>query len=304
MPLIKAELKNLPDGSQGRVYPFHISYEGMEKIIICRDDDDYDRFVKCMAVCARRKNVIIIIYAVVSNHAHIAILAKSYSEAYDYAYELKRVYSQMFAYKYKISKSLRKAGVDVEYLDSDWYLRNALAYIPRNAYDNGAESIKNYKWSGYRAMFTKGEANVPVKKVSLLTKREKESIMHTGDDLPDVKWLLNPDYELEPVSFCDYDYLEKTFGYSEAFFCKCIGEVNVSEMTHKLVISPRVRKNDAEMMTDVEALAEKWYSQKIENLSSEHKARLLQYVKRTMKTSIPQLARIFGLERQVIEKLL
>ena len=93
MAFVRPVLRRLPDGTLCNVYPFHISYEGLEKAIICRDDTDCDNLVKCIAVCAHRKNVIIIIYAVVSNHAHVAVLARKYSEAENYAYEIKRTYS-------------------------------------------------------------------------------------------------------------------------------------------------------------------------------------------------------------------
>ncbi len=36
----------LPDGTIAKVYPFHISLEGMESILLCRDDEDYDHLEK------------------------------------------------------------------------------------------------------------------------------------------------------------------------------------------------------------------------------------------------------------------
>ena len=55
--------------------------EGMKTAVLCRDDDDYDALVKIICVCARRKNVIIVVYAVVSNHCHAAVLAASQEAA-------------------------------------------------------------------------------------------------------------------------------------------------------------------------------------------------------------------------------
>ena len=36
----------LPDGTICNVQPFHVSMEGMEKAVLCRDAADYDAFVK------------------------------------------------------------------------------------------------------------------------------------------------------------------------------------------------------------------------------------------------------------------
>ena len=74
-------IRTRPDGRLGRLQPFHVCLEGMEDTILCRDDEDYDAMVKIMAVASRRKNVIIVIYAVVSNHFHATVLALKQEDA-------------------------------------------------------------------------------------------------------------------------------------------------------------------------------------------------------------------------------
>lgn len=294
----------MPDGSLGRVSPFHVSFEGLEKSIICRDDTDCDNMVKTIFVCARRKNVIVIIYAVVSNHAHVAVLAQTYSDAEDYANEVKRNYSQLFQKRYGESKILRRTDVKVQLLDTDWYLRNALAYIPRNAYDNGALSIQDYKWTGFRAFFRKGPQPGYRRQVSGMTKREWRTIMHTGDDLSGVPWMLNTDDEIEPASACDIEYLENAFNNDESFFYRSVGSVNTAEMNQRLVVSPRRMKTDSDLFKEVEELSRRWFMTGISDLPISRKARLIPYVYHSMKTTVPQLARIFGIGREGISQLL
>ena len=142
----------LPDGSIRNVQPYHVCLEGLEQAVLCRDDKDYDAFVKIICVAARRKNVIVVIYAVVSNHCHAGVLAESQDVANAFADEIKRVYSMWFSRKYGETETLRGTDSVALWLDSDWYVRNALAYIPRNALDNGC-NVDTYRWSGYRAMF-------------------------------------------------------------------------------------------------------------------------------------------------------
>ena len=71
----------LPDGSVRKVYPYHVSLEGMAQLVLCRDDEDYDVMVKSLFVCARRKNVIVVIYIAMSNHGHATILAACQEDA-------------------------------------------------------------------------------------------------------------------------------------------------------------------------------------------------------------------------------
>jgi len=285
------------------VQPFHVSIKGLENAILCRDDDDYDAMVKYIAICALRKNVIIIIYAVVSNHCHEAVLARSQSEADAFGEELKRVYSMWFSRKYREENILQKVDSKSIALENDWHVRNALAYIPNNSLDNLCP-VHEYRWSAYRAMFRHHQEmwKPGIKPVALLSKREKESILHTGERVNDVRWKLDEDNMLAPESFCDVEYLEQAFNNDQAFWLKTIGTLNPAEMEEKLVNAPRTMLPDSELFKEVADVCQRWFSVDIDQLPVEKKLRLLPYIWRRRKTTVNQLARVLSLERQVVEK--
>jgi len=293
----------LPSGELKNVQPFHVSMKGLEKAILCREDEDYDTMVKYIAICARRKNVIVIIYTVVSNHAHIAVLAQKQSDADAFGQELKRMYSQWFSKKYKEKNILRCVDVKAIPLDNDWYVRNALAYIPRNALDNGFP-VHSYPWSGYKAMFSDQRSPQQAYRVAALTKREVDEFLHTRNKLKDVPWLLDKDHRLVPSSFCDVAYLEQVFNGDPAFWLKTIGGVNASEMEEKLVDGPRTLLNDEAFYKVVADISHRWFGVGIAELPLEKKYRLLPFVWRTRKTTVNQLARVFQLEREKVSKAL
>lgn len=304
MAFVKPVLRVMPGGEVAWVSPFHISFEGLERNIICRDDEDCDTLVKCIFVCSWRKNVIVIIYAVVSNHAHIAALAKSLEDAQVFAMEVKRTYSLLFRRKYGEAAVLRRTSVDVQALDTDWYLRNALAYIPRNALDNGVENVEDYKWTGFRAFFRKRSSIGKREKVRDMSYRRKRQIMHTGDDLNDVPWEVNDEGEIIPDSACDVAYLEDAFNNDVSYFYRAIGGVNVAEMNERIVYTPRRMKFDAEFLKEVENISCHWFSKGIAELAYSQKCRLIPYIDRTMKTSVNQLARVFKLPREDVRRIL
>lgn len=107
----------LPDGTIRQVHPFHISMEGLETAVLCRDEADYDAMVKILCVASRRKNVVIIIYAVVSNHGHVAVLAERRQDAEAYGQEVKRMYAMWLRRKYGESAVLRGTDVKAILLD-------------------------------------------------------------------------------------------------------------------------------------------------------------------------------------------
>ena len=296
----------LPDGTIGNVQPFHICLEGLEQAVLCRDDKDYDAFVKIICVAARRKNVIVVIYVVVSNHSHVTILALSQADADAYGEEVKKRASMWVSGRYGERRILRRTDMKAPRLDSDWYVRNTLAYVPRNALDNGC-NVNEYRWSGYRAMF-RGKVPPgfpgPVRKVGKMTRREHRALFHTGDDLSGVPWLVDADGCLIPESFCDTDYLEQAFNYDQAFFIRTIGTVNVAEMRQRLVDGPRAMRTDGEVLKDAAAEAQRWFGTELSALSLLQKTRLIPYFNRTRKTTVRQLARVFGLDRVTVQSIL
>ncbi len=295
--------RRLPDGSVRKVYPYHVSLEGMTQLVLCRDDEDYDVMVKYIFICARRKNVLVVIHIAMSNHGHATILASGQEDADAFKVEWLRMYSQYYSNKYRQRRVLKHTSAVAIYLDSDWYLRNTLAYVPKNALD-ALSRVEDYRWSGYRGMFCQGKASGGFRRADAMTRREKEACFHTHDSLVGLPWVVNADGELEPASACDHAYLESAFRNDQAFFLRTIGTVNMAEMHQKLVDNPRQRQNDTEMLKTIDSIAKGWFNCPLLELPREKKARLLPYVYRSYRTSIPQLARCFGLGQDIVARLL
>ena len=293
----------MPDGTRKLVSPFHISMQGMESLVLCRDWEDYDVMEKYIYVCAKRKNVSVIIHAAMSNHTHVAVLAPKESEASAFGEELKRVYSQYFSKKYNERKVLRRTHLDIRLLDSDNYLRNALAYIPRNALD-ASSRIEDYPWSGYGAMFCDGIIPQGCKSLKELSSREVSTLFHTHDPLNDSGWFIDENGKLLAVSCCDYSYLESAFCNDQAFFLRVIGNINLSEMRQLLIENGRERLNDSTLLKISEECCQRWFQKSIDELTPQNKSRILPYIYRTYRTSPSQLARCFKMDKALAERLL
>ena len=303
MPFQRIVMRELPDGRTCKVYPFHISLEGMESQLLCRDDSDYDHLEKSVYIAALKTNCLVIIAIAMSNHAHAAVLATDLEQAASAGELIKKRHSQYLRWKYGDLKILSRTDLSVKYLDSEWYVRNALAYIARNALDTGSR-IEDYPWSGYRGMFVQGRCPAGIRKVAEMSRREREAIFRTHTDLSHVPWLVNSSGQVEPASACDHAYLESAFAHDQAFFLKTIGTLNAAEMQQKLVLSGRERQTDTEMYAIISHLADKWYHKDRQSLTPEVKASLIPYLYRSYKTTVPQLARCLSMSRELVEKLI
>lgn len=294
----------LPDGTSSIVSLFHISLEGLEKHLICRDEEDYDAMVKNIFLCSKRENVIVVIYAVVSNHAHIAVLASDLNSAKSYADALKKVQSMWVRRKYGDIAILNGRKVDVSPVTTMDYARNVLAYIPRNALDNCAKNIESYKWTGYRAFFRNGEISCHTTKVSQLSTRQCEAVMHTGTDLSDVPWLLNDCGEIEPASACDWKYLENIFLNDQSFFLRKIGSVNTSEIEYRQSVEKYRKLSDSEFLSLVENCSIQWFQTDVHSMNTSQKVKLIHYLSRKIFLSVPQVSRCLSIERTTVAKVL
>lgn len=295
--------RSLPDGNTAKVYPFHISMEGLENNLLCREEEDYAVIEKLMFVSAMECNCIIVIHIVMSNHGHACVLAPSWNNACQMSETLKKRCSMFISGKYNERHLLARTSACVQLLDSDWYVRNTLAYIPRNAKDTG-QRIEDYPWSGYRGMFTGGKHPNGARKVSALTRREKESLFHTHANLTQVPWLLDHDDRLVPASCCDWEYLESAFNHDQTFFLKSIGTVNPAEMEQKLIHNLRDKQTDASFLLTVNEIAERWFKKTAADLSREQKTRLVPYLFRSYRTSAQQLARCLKEDKETIKRII
>lgn len=303
MPFQRVVNRALPDGSIRKVYPFHISLEGMESVLICRDDEDYDHLQKSYYLAAWKHNSLIASEISMSNHGHFALLSTDMGRAQLVGEAVKKRHSQFLSWKYNEKGVLSRSLINVQHLDTDWYVRNALAYIHRNTLDAGSR-VEDYKWSSYRAMFVGGKCSRTAMPVSAFSRREREAIFHTHEDLSKVPWLIDIDMHIEPASACDFTYLEEAFGHDQAFFLKTLGAVNMAEMEQKLVVNGRSKQTDMSMQSIISNLADKWFGTDISRLTPEQKARLIPYLFRSYKTSDAQLARCLGMGRELVAGLL
>lgn len=294
--------RTLPDGRTTYVRPFHISLEGLESALICRDEEDYDEMVKKILLCSVKCNVIVIIYAVVSNHAHIAVLCEGTDDAKKFADELKRTHSLWLRHKYGDERTLQRSNSDIRELDTVRYARNVMAYIPRNAVDARATNISTYKWSGLRAMFCDGKIPPHCKSANSLSAREMRAVFHTHVKAEN-GWYINVDNELEPASFCDWRYLEDLFNHDQAFYMRILGDVDTASINYDIV-ARRHQLKDSDFLRVADDQSMLYFKKSVFQLTPKEKIRLITLLKHKVRLSTPQICRCLKIERSLVADVL
>ena len=153
-------------------------------------------------------------------------------------------------------------------------------------------------------MFVQGKIQGVGRSVSSLTRREREDIFHTHEDLSQVPWILNLDDGVEPASACDFEYLESAFAHDQRFFMRTIGSLNEEEMRLKLLLNGRNRLSDKEFLAVVEDLAGRWFHKSVARLTPEQKSRMLKYLYFSYRTTPSQLSRCLQMSYEAVVLLL
>lgn len=296
-------VRTLPDGTASKVFPFHISTLGKESSVIFRDDEDHLALCNYIPLCARECNVIVVTFCVPDNHFHIFILAADYLSANRFADRLKGRYSRYHAVKYNERNIFLNVESKPILIEDDRHLRNAVCYILKNAKDAGGR-VETYRFCSYSAYFAEGRCKAGCTPVKSMTTREARNILHTTVPLSDVKWVLDSRGMIDPVSYCDYRYVEEAFLNDLSFFMKVLGTVDTEAMEFEYVKNPRTMYPDREFRKIVESKCLEFHSRPMEELTLSEKVRMVKLLFRTHHTTPAQLARCLELPRETIEGII
>lgn len=90
----------------------------------------------------------------------------------------------------------------------------------------------------------------------------------------------------------------------DSYVCRNEEDYDVMVKALWLEEKPYVPQTDTEFYKTVNELCSNWFGADLTVLSLERKIRIIPYIYRTSRTTIPQLARVFGLDRSRIASIL
>ena len=97
---------------------------------------------------------------------------------------------------------------------------------------------------------------------------------------------------------------KSAFLQDQTFFLKTIGTVNPAEMEQKLILNLKDRQTDSAFILTVNDLSGRWFQKTPAELTLEQKTRLIPYLYRCYRTTVPQLARCLQESPETIERII
>ena len=299
--MYEINLKDLYDGNF-----YHVCTDGLEQVTLLKDDEDFKVAWNYLALSAWRTGVMVVAFILMSNHVHELIACRSASQADKAIKMFKKMLSLYIKKRYEKSKILHRTEDCISLIDSIQYLKNCIAYILRNAVcAKICAKPEQYRWSSYAGYFKDKSAIKCSRPVSQLNYTEKRRLLKTDMDLSDCPFEIDEDGMITIDSFIRTDIVEKVYRRSGKSFLYFLGSCNDAKMEYELTCQPLMHISDQEMYQTVSRhVANRFHGKELSELTSAEKCSILKSVFFSNRTSIPQLSRIMGLKRTLIQQIL
>ena len=294
----------LRDLHSGNIY--HVCTDGTDCPVLMRNKEDFEVAITYMAIAAWRTSVRIAVYCIMSNHFHILILSNDRAAAQRFIRRFKQLYSTYLFKKYGTNAAMKGITDSITLIDSVDYLRTCIAYILRNAVcARICRNIDEYPWSSYCCYFRDSPSVFEGISVSSLTTRQRRERLRIDCGLSDCPFLLNSNGQILPNSFVDSDFVEQVFGRSGKSFLYYLGHCNDAQMEYDLTVKSQIKAADTDLAAEAEKIVRLHYPGKsLSQISTSNKCSIVKKLYFNNKTSIPQVSRVLGLPRSLVQKIL
>lgn len=130
--------------------PQHIIQRGNNRESIFAHNNDYQFYLECLQDAAKRNELFIHAYVLMTNHVHILASPETENSISKTLQSVGRRYVQYFNYIYKRTGTLWEGRYKATVIDSDHYLLTCMRYIELNPVRAGmTEHPRDYPWSSY-----------------------------------------------------------------------------------------------------------------------------------------------------------
>lgn len=284
---------------------YHVCTNGMEMMVLLKDEEDYKTAWNYIALSAWKTETEIIAFTIMSNHVHEILACRSAFHADKTIKLYKKMLSLYLRKKYGLTKTLHRTADCISLIDTVKYLKNCIAYILRNAVcSRVCAKPEDYKWASHACYFS-GNGYKESISVSSMSFSQKRKLLKTGMDLRYCPLRIDENGLITLDSFVRNDIAERAYRNSGKSFLYYLGCCNDAKMEYELTCQPLMNVSDQDMHETVtKYVADRFQGKSISDLTSAEKCSILKSLYFNNKTSIPQMSRILGMPRHLIQRIL
>lgn len=280
---------------------YHISSSGLERNDIFRSREDFIRGMNDIALTVLGFDISILAFCLMSNHFHF-ILYGTREQCLKFAEEYKRRCAMRMRQAYGCVQGLQNLKLQVNYIDTEQYLENAIVYVLRNSLAAGICMIPYfYPWSSLAAYFNGGTKPRSFN-LNEMSFRKRCGILKSESTVPS-HYCVDENGIILPECYVDVKRVEGIFKHPARFLNMLSRKVE-GDVEIKFGIADTVSLTDQEIATQMKELIYKEFQKEsLSQLSMEQRLTLCSLLKKNFRAGAKQIARISHLPLHIIEQI-
>ncbi len=243
---------------------YHVVMRGIDRQNIFYNDVDYQHFIDTLGKVKTEDRFELYGYCLMSNHVHLLIYEKS-EEIPQIMKRIVTSYAWWFNMKYERSGHVFQGRYGSECVEDDRYLLTVIRYIHQNPVKAGmVDTAEDYRWSSIRAYYSG---------------REYQS------------------------SLTDIDFILEIFAPDKTEAISRFREhMNMEVQDSCLEIEVKLRKTDEQLKADIEALLNGMPITSLHGFDKKKRDEVIRQIKLIDGATQRQIARVIGLNQNIVFK--
>lgn len=198
---------------------YHICTDGLSRKLLFRDRNDYIYGMNDIPACLQLIEGEIICFSLMPNHVHF-IVHTSAENAKRFIENYKKRLSGRLMRKYNEPHSLSRLGTLIKDIDSEDYLKTAIAYVLRNPLAANMVCLPNtYRWGSGYLYFRQSEITLctnRTQRLGELTRRKMWEYTGVRSELPE-NYTIDNEGVILPENYINPKIAERIFGSPKQF---------------------------------------------------------------------------------------
>lgn len=275
---------------------YHVCTDGMSRNLLFRNDKEFIQGMNAAALCTLSYKVKILCFCLMSNHVHFIIKG---------THDNCLCYIRLYKKRINTGKGIANADVAIKLIDTEEYLKTAIAYVLRNPIAARLQIMPNkYRWSSGNLYFADNDnRHQHLISVADLTYNEKRTLLNTRIVLPD-NYLITEYWMILPSCYVDYKAVENLYRTPAAFLYYLSKNPDIeSELTSDIL--RKAKYSDQELYNSMISLCASLYkTESLALLTIEQKLKLAKALHKKYGAGAKQIARLVGIDILLLKELI
>ena len=280
---------------------FHVSSHGLETNDIFKSREDFIRGMNDIALCVLDYDVCILAFCLMSNHFHF-VLYGTLEECRRFAEEYKRRCGMRMRLVCGEVKGLKDVSVQIDMIDSQEYLENAIAYALRNPLAAGVFMIPyHYEWSSI-SLYFRGPYQPSGIRLNDLSVRKRLSILRSHRVVP-ATYVMDDNGMILPSCYVNVKVVEDIFRHPARLMMTIARKIE-NDVEVRSGIAQSISMTDQELLTQMNELIRLEFGcGSLYQLPMKDRVKLCALLKRNFGAGAKQIARVTRLSPEIVERV-